>query len=234
MQEFMSSSPRPPVAIVDYGMGNLFSVKRACEWVGLEGIITSDKKSVLEAPAVILPGIGAFEDAMETLKRHDLVAVLREVAFSGKPFLGVCLGLQLLMSESYEFGCHKGLNIIEGDVVRLGGTSPDGRQLKVPHVGWNRIFPDSYPTGGLVAVWKNTLLEDVPNHSFMYFVHSYFVRPAETSVVASITNFGSQGFPSAVRSGNIFACQFHPERSGPVGLKIYEKLASMVNMVAVG
>src|SRR5262245_2188249 len=130
-------SSRPAVAIVDYGMGNLFSVKQACEHVGMDASITADARVVAGASAVIGPGVGAFRDAMATLKRHDLVSVIRDTAASGKPLVGICLGMQLLMTESHEFGTHRGLNIIEGDVVRLDAVE-QGRPLKVPHIGWSR------------------------------------------------------------------------------------------------
>ena len=213
------------IAIVDYGTGNLFSVRRACESVDLQARITSSKEDVIAAEAVILPGVGAFGDAMATLRRLDLVGALRDAAASGKPFVGICLGLQLLMSESFEFGHHKGLGVIDGSVCRFENPmSKTGKRLKVPQVGWNRIHP---PTGrDACKAWKNSLLEGMLDGEFMYFVHSYYVRPGDGDVVLSVSRYGDIEFCSSLQRGSIFACQFHPERSGLRGLKVYENLAS--------
>lgn len=210
-------------AVVDYGLGNLFSIKRACEHAGIEVLITPQKDDILAADVVILPGVGAFGDAMAALRRLDLVNVLREVAESGKPLVGICLGIQLLMNESYEFGVHQGLGIIEGPVVRFENPRQEGRVLKVPQVQWNRIF---CANGQLPKekAWSNTPLEGVEDGEFMYFVHSYFVRPTDPSVVLSVSRYGSIEFCSSLRHRNIFACQFHPERSGAVGLQVYRNL----------
>ena len=209
------------VAIVDYGMGNLFSIKHACEHVGLQPLVTSSPAAVLAAEAVILPGVGAFGDAMATLKRLDLVTTLQEIAASGKPLLGVCLGMQLLMTESYEFGRHQGLGIIEGDVVRLWDTTDATPGVKVPQVGWNHLRSAGRP-------WERTLLESVPDGAFMYFVHSFYVRPVDASQILSTTRYGSVEFCSTLQRRNIMACQFHPERSGLMGLQIYRNLTTLL------
>ncbi len=221
----MPEGARKPVAIVDYGMGNLFSVKHACEYTGLEATITADKNIVLDAPAVIVPGVGAFADAMENLRRHDLVAALRDYAATGRPLVGICLGMQLLMTESYEFGRHPGLGLIEGDVVRL--DSEGAEAPKIPHIGWSRVYSEGPALSALVTSWEGSLMASVPNGSYMYFVHSYHVRPAGASVLAR-TRFGSMEFCSSFARENIFACQFHPERSGQNGLKMYQALAAAV------
>lgn len=210
----------PQVALIDYGMGNLFSVQRACERVGLRAIITASVPEVLAADAVILPGVGAFGDAMQTLTRLGLVSALHEVARCGKPLMGICLGMQLLMTESFEFGCHKGLGLIEGDVVRLAVSVEHGRRLKVPQVGWNRIRRAND------VRWHESLLQGVPDGTFMYFVHSFYPRPADPRVILSMTRYGSTEFCSSVRSGNLFGCQYHPERSGPEGLRLYQGLVA--------
>ncbi len=212
-----------PVAIVDYGLGNVFSVLRACERVGLQAQLTQNRQDILAAPAVILPGVGAFGDAMNTLTRLDLVSVIQEVAISGTPLLGICLGLQLLMSESQEFGQHKGLGVIKGDVIRLETATTGALALKVPQVGWNHIAPSSAKDS---MHWEDTLLKDVPSGEFMYFVHSFYVRPIDNAVILSQTQYGSNLFCSSVQQKNVFACQFHPERSGPAGLRIYQNLFS--------
>ena len=205
---------KPAVAVVDYGLGNVFSVLRACEHVGLNAKLTSDRKDIAAAPAVILPGVGAFGDAMATLQRLDLVSVLRDAAAANKPLMGICLGLQLLMTESAEFGHHQGLNLIEGDVVRLpDAMKENGQRLKVPEVCWNQVRA--------ARPWKGTPLQDLAEGAYQYFVHSYYVRPTDANVVLSKTTYGQTEFCSSVEKGTLFACQFHPERSGPAGLTIY-------------
>lgn len=218
----MPETPMAQVAIVDFEMGNLFSVKQACEHVGMQAIITASARDLLAADAVILPGVGAFGDAMAMLTRRGLVEVLREVAGSGTPLVGICLGLQLLMSESREFGRHKGLGLIEGEVVRLEGPRTGSGLLKVPQVGWNRIFKTVH------GAWDSSSLEGLRDGEFMYFVHSYYAKPADERVVLAATRYGQIEFCSSLRFGNIFACQFHPERSGPQGLQIYQNLARQV------
>lgn len=213
---------RSHVAIIDYGMGNLFSVQQACEHVGLRAVITSSKDAVLASEAVILPGVGAFSDAMATLQRLDLVSVLRDIAASGKPMVGICLGMQLLMSESEEFGRHHGLDIIHGDVVRLKPSIARGRTLKVPQVGWNRIVPAAG------AGWNDSLMDGLRDGEFLYFVHSFYARPVDPQVQLSTTTYGPMAFCSSVHRGSVFACQFHPERSGDRGLQIYRNLAALV------
>lgn len=222
------------VAIIDYGMGNLFSVIQACSQVGLEAETTASKEKILAADAVVLPGVGAFGDAMKTLLKLDLDGVIRDVAASETPLVGICLGMQLMMTESEEFGSNKGLSIIEGQVRRLDrGQSNEGRAqaLKVPQVGWNRINKPvvaSNSNGLNSNGWKAVLLSDIPDGEYMYFVHSYYTEPADSSVITSTTEYGISQFCSSVKKGNVFACQFHPERSGHQGLKMYQNLATML------
>jgi len=216
------------VAIVDYGLGNLFSVQRACEHVGLLGEVTHSKAVLLNAAAVILPGVGAFGVAVDNLTRLDLVEVLKDIAQSGIPLLGICLGMQLLMRESEEFGNHRGLGIIDGDVVRIPEMMAGQRRLKVPQVGWNSIHA-SYETSDVQhGMWHRTLLDGIHQGAFMYFVHSYYCRPVDQAVDLARTRYGQIDFCSAVRRLNIVGCQFHPERSGPEGLQIYRNLAALV------
>jgi len=208
---------RPRVAIVDYGLGNLFSVKQACEHAGMTATITSARVDVLAAAAVVLPGVGAYGDAMATLHKLDLVGVLRDVAAAQKPLVGICLGMQLLMTESYEFGRHAGLDIIAGAVVPFDHPVENGRALKVPHVGWNHI--------DAVRPWDETPLSGITDGARMYFVHSYVVQPHDSGVVVSTSRYGQVEFCSSLRYRNVFACQFHPERSGVEGLRVYANLA---------
>lgn len=225
--------PQPSVAVVDYGVGNLFSVMQACRQAGLRPLITDDRDAIWGADAVILPGIGAFGDAMAALERRDLVGVLRDVAASDKWLVGICLGMQLLMSESYEFGRHRGLGVLEGLVTRLTPAADSERRLKVPQVGWNRIWKrrTGKPGPGTAAgdPWADTPLAGVEDGAFMYFVHSFHVTPANPGVVVATTPFGEGEYCSAYQQGTVFGCQFHPERSGPVGLRMYEALARLLS-----
>lgn len=228
---------RIQVAIVDFGLGNLFSVKQACEYAGMDASITSSCSDLFEADAVILPGVGAYGDAMEALRKLDLIKPLQDIGHSEKWLFGICLGFQLLMERSYEFGAHEGLGIIEGVVKPLENpVVPDSfqgfpRALKVPQVGWNRIWQDmnaQSSVGKIPTSWRETPLSDISDGEYMYFVHSYYVQPANPDLVISTSQYGQIEFCSSIQYNNVFACQFHPERSGPQGLKIYENIANMV------
>jgi glutamine amidotransferase len=210
----------PKIVIIDYALGNLYSIKHACERVGLESIITASKDEILQADAVILPGMGAFGDAMRTLRKLDLVGVLRDYAAANRPLIGICLGIQLLLTESREFGDHKGLGIIEGQVVPLEHPHEGNRELKIPQVGWNQLHAN--------RSWDNTLLANIPDNEFMYFVHSFVPQPQDTRVILTTTNYGGIEFCSSIQYKNIFACLFHPERSGIAGIRMYQNLAEQV------
>lgn len=228
----MIESNKPNVAIVDYGVGNLFSVKHACNSVGIQAGITSHKQEILSADAVILPGVGAFGNAIESLRKLDLIHVLKDVATSSKPFVGICLGMHLLMDESEEFGSHQGLGIIKGSVIRFDNpVDVSEKRLKVPHVGWGRIHRNIDIRGNS---WKSSMLEGLSDGEFMYFVHSFYVKPENSNIVLSNTQYGNIEFCSSLQSRNIFACQFHPERSGLQGLKIYSKLAFFIREQSKG
>lgn len=231
----MTKINRPAVAIVDYGLGNLFSVKNACDKVGMDPVITCDPEAVKASDAIILPGVGAFGDAMYALNKLKMVNPLLDVADSKKPMLAICLGMQLLMEESSEFGQHCGLGIINGPVVHLGDSINDktnsGPRFKIPKVGWDRI---RYPKNGesprdiksmLPDRWAGTPLDGIPDGSYMYFVHSYYPKPLDTEVLLSVSDYDGLIFCSSLVRDNIFGCQFHPERSGTVGLKVYENFA---------
>ncbi len=215
-----------PVAIVDYGMGNLHNVLRACQAVGMAAKITSSAKEVREAPAAILPGVGAFGDAMASLSASGVDQALGELVRAGRPLFGICLGFQLLMTESFEFGHHRGLDFIPGSVVRFHNPEDTGGGYKVPHVGWNRVWkknPDGTTDSG-----STTLLDAVGDGEYMYFVHSFVVVPAEASAIASTTYYGDVEFCSSGGRENVFGCQYHPERSGVEGLKLYARFAQMI------
>ncbi len=197
------------IAIIDYGMGNLRSVQKAFEAVGHEAVVTRDAGQIAEAERVVLPGVGAFADCMANLERYDLIEPIRRAVSSGKPFLGICLGLQLLFTESEEFGVHPGLNLIPGRVTRFPATAAAGERLKVPHMGWNQ----------LTVTQPAPPLRGIESGAYCYFVHSYYVVPADAAVAATTTDYGVP-FVSSVWKGNVFACQFHPEKSQAVGLRI--------------
>lgn len=214
------------VAIVDYGLGNLYSVQRACADAGLEASITSDRRDLQAAHGIILPGVGAFGDAMATLHRLDLVRPLQDAAAAGRPLLGICLGIQLLMSRSEEFGAHEGLGILKGTVTRFDGPRHGDRPLKVPEICWNGI---RRPEGAVPGdPWRGTPLEGQRDGEPMYFVHSYCVQPEDEKVILSTTRYGQIEYCSGIRRGDLFAFQFHPERSGTEGLRIYRAWARLL------
>jgi glutamine amidotransferase len=208
----------PRAVIVDYEMGNVFSVQRACTTVGFDAVISSSPEAVRSADAIVLPGMGAFGDAMKALTRLGLVDAIRDAAGRGVPLLGVCLGLQLLMTESEEFGLHRGLDLVRGRVVRFPPADSAGARVKVPHVGWAPIYPLDAVGDPCFGRWPLTGL-NAGEH--MYFVHSYYVVPDDPLVVRSVSSYRGTRFCSALGEKRLFGCQFHPERSGPKGLQIY-------------
>ena len=205
------------IAIIDYGMGNLRSVQKGFEHTGHEAVVTSDAKTILNADKVVLPGVGAFSDCMKNLEQYGLIDAVRTSISSGKPFLGICLGLQLLFTESEEFGISNGLDIIKGRVVRFKGPvfeapNTERGMLKVPHMGWNSLTFKRRPPA----------LIDVPENSHVYFVHSFHVVPDDKAVIATTTPYGIE-FVSSIWKDNILAVQFHPEKSQALGLSILKR-----------
>ncbi len=204
------------IAIVDYGMGNLRSVEKGLQRAGARTCVTSDPSAILGAEGVVLPGVGAFAACMENLRGRGLVDPIRAVVASGRPFLGICLGLQLLFQESEEFGPVAGLGILPGRVVRFAGAS--AARLKIPQMGWNQL-----------AIRRRVAdLDGVENGAYVYFVHSYYVVPADPGLTVASTRYGVE-FTAAIAAGNVFACQFHPEKSQDVGLRILENFARRVD-----
>ncbi len=201
-----------PIVIVDYGMGNLRSVQKGFEKVGQPAVVTSDPQRVAAAAKLVLPGVGAFADAMAELTRRGLVEPVLEVIDSGRPFLGICLGLQLLFERGHENGRHRGLGVLRGEVVRFE-LPPE---YSVPHMGWNQLWIRR----------PAPVLAGLEEGSYVYFVHSYYVVPAEPEVVAAETDYGRM-FCSMVWRENVFATQFHPEKSQSVGLRILEGFAAL-------
>ena len=200
------------IQIVDYGMGNLRSVQKAFEKLSVAAEICTDPGKISACDKVILPGVGAFRDAIAELRRQGFVEPIKDHIAAGKSFLGICLGLQLLFDVSYEDGTWEGLGILKGKVVRF----PESPELKVPHMGWNRV-----------AVTPGCpLFTDIPAESYFYFVHSYYVVPEDLSVVAGRTDYG-QSFTSVVQRGKMFATQFHPEKSQKLGLQLLKNFSSL-------
>jgi glutamine amidotransferase len=207
------------IAVIDYGMGNLRSVQKALEFVGAKVIVTHDPDLILSADSVVLPGVGAFKDCMANLNKLSLIDPIRKFIDSGKPFLGICLGLQVLFEESEEYGPVPGLGILPGKVVKFIDGSSDtrkGPQIKIPHMGWNQV-----------KVKKNApLFAGVGDSPYFYFVHSYYVVPEDPEMVATVTHYGIE-FVSGIQHKNIYAFQFHPEKSQTLGLSILERFSNL-------
>lgn len=199
------------IAIIDYDAGNIKSVEKALQYLGEEAVITRDAGEILMADKVILPGVGAFGDAMEKLNRYGLVPVIHEVVEKGIPFLGICLGLQLMFESSEEAPGVEGLGLLKGKIVRI----PEGDGLKVPHMGWNSL---SFPKEG-------RLFAGIPEKSYVYFVHSYYLQ-AEEDIVTATAEYGVT-IHASVEKGNVFACQFHPEKSSHTGLTILKNFVEL-------
>lgn len=200
------------IAIIDYDAGNIKSVEKALAALSAETVVTRDAETILQADKVILPGVGSFGDAMEKLHRYGLVSVIRQVIDRGTPFLGICLGLQLLFESSEESPGVAGLGILEGKILRI----PERDNLKVPHIGWNSLrFPN-----------KGRLFSGIPEEPYVYFVHSYYLEAKDAGIVTAVSEYGVQ-IHASVECGNVFACQFHPEKSSDTGLSI---LRNFVNL----
>lgn len=200
------------IAIVDYDAGNLKSVEKALKFLGKESIVTRDRKEILAADKVILPGVGAFGVAMEHLKKFELDKVIREVTEKKTPFLGICLGLQLLFEGSEESSGVEGLHILDGEIVKI----PEEPGLKIPHIGWNSLKLQN----------NGRLFQNIPEETFVYFVHSFYLKAREEEIVKAVTEYGVT-IHASVEKDNVFACQFHPEKSSSIGLKMLENFAKI-------
>jgi len=211
------------VSIIDYQLGNLYSVKQACDAVGMNVLITSDLDEILNADALILPGVGAFNEAMNNLKKNGLDTAIQNKVNSGVPIFGICLGQQLLFTESEEFGAGKGLDLIPG-VIKRFPEAIDELNIKVPHITWNTVFKYNQD-------WKNTAFRELENNEFMYFIHSYYAEPNDEACILSMTNYSGVEFCSSVKINNIFATQFHPEKSASKGISIYKNWAVNNNLL---
>lgn len=201
------------IAIIDYGVGNLFSLESSFAAIGAEVTVTADPVVLQQADKLLLPGVGAFEDAAKKLRQSGLDTVVKEQAASGKPLLGICLGMQLLFDKSYEYGCHEGLGLIPGAVKPIADVIP--KDLKIPHIGWNALhFQKACP-----------IFKEISEGDCVYFVHSFYATDCQDHTVAT-AEYGAP-LTAAVAKGNVYGCQFHPEKSGAVGLKILKAFAEL-------
>ncbi len=200
------------IAVIDYDAGNIKSVEKALLFLGQEAIVTGDSKEILAADKVILPGVGAFGDAMDTIRSRGLDHVIRQVVENGTPFLGICLGLQLLFERSDEAPGVKGLGILGGEILRI----PDQEGMKIPHMGWNSLHLEN----------NGRLFRDIEENAYVYFVHSYYLKAKDESIVKASAEYGIH-IHASVEKGNVFACQFHPEKSSDVGLHILKNFVEL-------
>ncbi|MDK2798606.1 MAG: imidazole glycerol-phosphate synthase subunit HisH [Clostridiales bacterium] len=207
------------IAIIDYDVGNLHSVEKAFQFLGYKAVVSDDKDLIQRADAVVLPGVGAFADAMDSLRRTGMDQLIYKLVDAHKPFLGICLGMQLLFDYSEEGGTPKGLGILPGSIKRI----PNQQDLKVPHMGWNKLN----------ITQKNELLNHLPMRPYVYFVHSYYLKAKNREDVIATTRYGTE-IDVAVNRGNIYATQFHPEKSGEIGLKILDNFGKMISISKIG
>jgi glutamine amidotransferase len=210
---------KPKVAIIDYGLGNIFSIKNACEIVGLDTLITSNADEINNSDALILPGVGAFGDAINSLKQKGLDVVINNFVNTGKPFLGICLGMQLMFTESEEFGVHKGLGLISGKIIKFPNRDNQNKILKVPQIQWNQIY--KYNTEN----WENSPMYNINEGEYVHFVHSYYAIPDQIESILSYSEYGGIKYASSVIKDNLLGIQFHPEKSGIIGIEIYKRWA---------
>ena len=203
------------VTIIDYGIGNLLSVQRACTYCGAEVDFADSPGGIDQAEHLILPGVGAFADGMAGLRARSLIEPIRKYAAQNRPFLGICLGMQMMLEVGEEFGRHEGLGLIPGTVTKIPDTGSDGRIHKIPHIGWNAL---SLPSD--IADWTDTILQGIVPGSAVYFVHSFTAQPTNDSNRLADCFYNGRVISASIRSGNLYGCQFHPEKSGVFGLKI--------------
>jgi len=209
------------VTIVDYGVGNLRSVARAFAEVGAEALVTSDTNAVADAARLVLPGVGAFSRTMAGLRDSAMVEPIVAHCRADRPFLGICVGMQMMMEESEEFGLHPGLGLLSGRVRAVPATGADGRVHKIPHIGWSRLMP------GPGADWEKTPLSATRPGDSVYFVHSFSAHPDGDDTVVAVTDYDGCSIAAVIGAGRVFGCQFHPEKSGPVGLGILARFMEL-------
>ena len=199
------------ITIIDYGCGNILNLARAIKFLGCEVEVTHDEKKIVNSSHVILPGVGAFENAIKQLEKYNLRNTILEYTKLNKPLLGICLGMQILLTISYEFGIHKGLGLIEGEVIKI--PNKKNKEIKIPHIGWNEIYPNKGK-----KEWKNKILKDSLIGKSFYFVHSFICLTKNSDLTIAVCDYSDISIPAVVSIGNIFGCQFHPEKSADSGL----------------
>lgn len=212
------------VSIIDYGAGNILSVKRAFEYCGAVVELINTPEQIIKSNILILPGVGAFKNAIRELINRNLRDAIIEYSKTGKFMMGICLGMQLLLDESEEFGESKGLGIIQGKVVKIERTTIGGEYLKIPHVGWNSLFVPNHLN---TSLWNNTILNGISEQSSVYFVHSFTANPLNIENRLADTYYGGRTLSAVIRKDNVYGCQFHPEKSGKIGLKIIENFLKL-------
>ena len=201
------------ITIIDYGCGNILNLARAIKFIGYEVDITHDKNKIINSSYVILPGVGAFGNAMKQIEKYNLHNAILEYAKSNKPLLGICLGMQILLTVSYEFGVHEGLGLIEGKVIKI--SNEKNKEIKIPHMGWNEIYPNNNK-----KEWKNKILKNSSIGKSFYFVHSFVCITKDYDSTIAVCNYSDISIPAVVVTGNVFGCQFHPEKSADNGLAV--------------
>ena len=208
------------ITIIDYGCGNILNLSRAIKFIGYEVEITHDKNKIINSSYVILPGVGAFGNAMKQIEKFNLHNTILEYAKSNKPLLGICLGMQILLTVSYEFGVHKGLGLIEGKVIKI--SNEKNKEIKIPHMGWNEIYPNNNK-----KEWKNKILKSSSIGKSFYFVHSFVCITKDNDSTIAVCNYSDISIPAVVATGNVFGCQFHPEKSSDNGLAVLKNFCEI-------
>ena len=210
------------IAIVDYGIGNLLSVFRGIQKCGYNPVLISSKSDIQNSRKLILPGVGAFSDGMRSLKKKDFIDSILGFAASGKPLLGICLGMQMLFDKSLEHGMTQGLSLIPGEVIKIPETTKDGEQHKIPHISWSKLIKPNKSCN-----WDNTILEDTKIGSNVYFIHSFYAKPSNNKYLLAETEYNGRLLAGVVKKNNVYGCQFHPEKSGNIGLNILNKFCEL-------
>lgn len=210
------------VVIVDYGIGNLFSVARAVEAVGGEPVISSNPNDIISADRLILPGVGAFERGLKGLDNLSLTQSVKSFAASGRPFLGICLGMQMMLETGTEFGLHEGLGLVPGSVEAIPPQGADGKPHKIPHIGWNGIHAGAHSES-----WENGILKGIEPSTTFYLVHSYVAKPSNPTNILATCDYNGLSLTAVVQSEMMFGCQFHPEKSGSAGLRVLENFMAL-------
>ena len=208
------------ITIIDYGCGNILNLARAIKFLGYETDITHDKNKIINSSYVILPGVGAFGNAMKQIEKYNLHNTILEYAKLNKPLLGICLGMQILLTVSYEFGVHKGLGLIEGKVIKI--SNEKNKEIKIPHMGWNEIYPNNNK-----KEWKNKILKSSSIGKSFYFVHSFVCITKDNDSTIAVCNYSDISIPDVVATGNVFGCQFHPEKSADNGLAVLKNFCEI-------